>query len=233
MTASQTADGLAALTCRFPARVLFLKAHVDPTIPFEPCQAVKEWYGTLAARTVSVLFASQYTGNPASRFGHTFLHFAKGTPYGQRRLAAADPIVSYAAKTGEVSALSYAWNGIFGGFKGTYSVSTLAEIRDEYANMEDRNLWDYELNFTVDEVDRLIYHLYELRNSWSWYWFTMENCSFQLAAALEAARPNLDVLGRFRFYFLPLDSCSELRTQSRRRELNVTRTSSCCDRRQA
>lgn len=204
-TARSSPAALAALTCRFPARVLYLKEHGAPDLPFEPCPELRHWYETLDGDAVSVLFASQYAGNPASRFGHTFLHFARPVTYGSQRLGTADAIVSYAASIGDVGPLTYAFKGLFGGFQGYFSVSTLTQTLKEYADMEDRSLWDYRLRLTRDQRDRLIYHLYELRKQWAWYWFTLQNCSYELLAALAAAVPELDMLDRFRMYFLPVE----------------------------
>jgi hypothetical protein len=210
VAASTSRDGALELVCRFPARAAFIKSHLAPEMPFEPCPTLRHWVETLDAPMVSILFASQYSGNPASRFGHTFLRFEKEHRYGERMLASTDPIVSYAAIIAEVNPLEYAWNGLFGGFKGYFSVSTLGETLRDYANMEDRALWDYPVELTAEERQRLALHLYELRGIWSWYWFTSENCSFQLIAVLEAARPELDLLEGFHAYFLPIDTVQML-----------------------
>lgn len=208
--AAASRDGARELVCRFPARAAFVKKHLTPEMAFEPCPILRHWVETLDAPTVSILFASQYSGNPASRFGHTFLRFEKAHRYGERMLASTDPIVSYAAIIADTNPLEYAWNGLFGGFKGYFSVSTLGETLRDYANMEDRALWDYPVELTAEERQLLALHLYELRGIWSWYWFTAENCSFQLIAVLEAARPELDLLERFHAYFLPIDSVQML-----------------------
>lgn len=48
-----------------------------------------------------------------------------------------------------------------------------------------RDLWEYRLNLTQDEIDLLLAHLWEIENSSMTYYFFKQNCSYQLAKLLE------------------------------------------------
>jgi len=66
--------------CRFPARRAWLESRLDLTrrgISIR-CPALDDALGRVDATGVSLVYASTYLGNPASAFGHTFLHVRTG-----------------------------------------------------------------------------------------------------------------------------------------------------------
>ena len=41
----------------------------------------------------------------------------------------------------------------------------------EYSNLENRDIWEYSLEFTPDEVERMLLHLWELKDIYTDYYF--------------------------------------------------------------
>jgi hypothetical protein len=200
------------IACRFPARIRLLQQYGMYSYPVHECENLKEWRETLGAKHVSLLFASQYTGNPASRFGHTFIRFNKHKAESGSLSSISDPIATYAAEIGpDVDSFTYAWDGLFGGFRGYFSVDPLFEKLREYSRFEDRDIWEYKLDLTENEIAFLIDHLYELKNSWFKYWFLSENCSYQILAAIEASIPKLELVKQFPYITLPVETINALR----------------------
>ncbi|HET6365002.1 MAG TPA: DUF4105 domain-containing protein, partial [Nitrospirota bacterium] len=81
----------------------------------------------------------------------------------------------------------------------------------EYSNIEHRDIWEYQLNLTEEEVRKLVMHVWEVRDIYSDYYFFDENCSFDLLLLLEAARPSLRLTDAFwdnkvRFWVIPVDT---------------------------
>jgi hypothetical protein len=76
----------------------------------------------------------------------------------------------------------------------------------EYSDLENRDIWEYELSFTPEEVDRVLMHAWELFPAWFQYFFFDENCSYHLLALLQVARPELDLVAPFRWWALPSDT---------------------------
>jgi hypothetical protein len=81
----------------------------------------------------------------------------------------------------------------------------------EYSNIEHRDIWEYQLNLTEEEVRRLVMHVWELRDIYADYYFFDENCSFDLLLLLEVARPSLQLTDVFldnkaRFWVIPVDT---------------------------
>jgi hypothetical protein len=146
--------------------------------------------------------------NPASMFGHTFLRIDKKRKGPQQNLL--DYGVNFAAVAGEENTLVYIYKGLFGGFKGIFSISPYYVKVQEYNNLETRDLWEYELNFSEDQMNTLLLHLWELGGNYFDYYYFQENCSYQILPVLEVANPDLHLTDRFIFQVIPADTVKVL-----------------------
>lgn len=197
--------------CRFRARYLWL----SDVLGFDParlvpaaCARFRWWSDRLAARSVTLVFASAYLNNPASMFGHTFLRLnRKARGQGPDLVAYT---VNFAADPTTSNPLFYAALGLTGGFAGGYSTLPYYLKVKEYTSLEHRDLWEYDLDLTPAEIERLIAHLWELGSVDFDYWYLDENCSYQLLSLLEAARPSLDLTARFTGWVIPSDTLREV-----------------------
>lgn len=77
---------------------------------------------------------------------------------------------------------------------------------EEYGDLNHRDVWEYELNLTREEVDRVIRHTWELQNIYSDYYFFTENCSYNALFLLEAGRPTLRLTDQFKRWVIPVDT---------------------------
>ena len=59
----------------------------------------------------------------------------------------------YAQIPPDVGPIDYTYKGLFGGFPGAYSSSPYYEGILEYNDIEDRNLWEYEILASPDLVE--------------------------------------------------------------------------------
>lgn len=193
--------------CRFPARRRFLFDTLELQkrgFAHHPCLAVEEWKKKLDAEAVSLVFASAYMNNAASMFGHTFLRFhSRGNKDGRELL---DYGVSFFANTGSDGGVPFALYGLTGGYRGHFSLAPYHETLKEYANLEGRDVFEYELALSPADVEVLVERLLELEQTHFDYWFLDENCSYRLLAAIEAVRPDLNLLDRFLFDVIPADA---------------------------
>ncbi len=193
--------------CRFLARREFLFAKLaigEEEIPRHPCREYSAWKAKLDPEGVSIVFASAYMGNAASLFGHTFLKF-----HGRENGDDKDLLnygVSYFAYTGSDGGIPFALFGLTGGYHGYFSMKPYHETLREYANLEGRDVWEYRLSLTTPEVERLLNHLLELQQTHFDYYFLDRNCSYQLLAALDAAKPELGLSDAFLYHVIPADS---------------------------
>lgn len=111
--------------------------------------------------------------------------------------------INYAAYTEETNGLLFAYKGLFGGYYGFYSMLPYYEKLKEYRDSESRDVWEYDLNLTHDEVMAMVRHIWELQKINSWYYFFDENCSYHMLWLTEIARPSAHLRDHFFYYVIP------------------------------
>jgi Domain of unknown function (DUF4105) len=193
--------------CRFIARYAWLKRELafDPSrLPPQPCKRFNAWRESLNPQGVTLVFPAAFLNNPSSMYGHTLLRIdARDQDERTRLLAYA---VNYSANTSETNGITFAINGLIGTYPGTFSMMPYYLKVREYNDLENRDIWEYELNLKPEEIDRLLMHIWELGPVWFDYYFFDKNCSYYLLEVLEVARPGLDLTSRFRWWAIPSDT---------------------------
>jgi hypothetical protein len=200
--------------CNFPGRYKWLKQElsIDPNqLPKADCSRFEKWMAQLDPQSVTLIFASFYMNNPASMFGHTFLRIDSDSKINTQALS--NYGVNYAANADSGNALLYAFKGLFGFFKGGFSVFPYYLKVQEYSNFESRDLWEYELNLKPDQIDTLLRHLWELGGTHFDYYYFQENCSYHMLTILEVANPDLELSDDFFFAVQPADTIKILTEQ--------------------
>lgn len=189
-------------SCRYPARRQFLKAR-GFVFPEFDCPELRAWTREDSLQSISIIFASGYFGNPASFFGHPLLKL--NFKDGRSPLDLLDTAVNYGAFTPpDVSPLPYAFFGIFGGYKAGFSDADFFFHRNNYSELELRDLWEYELKIDQSKSLFLAYHLWELRGTEFPYYFFTDNCAYRMGGLLELVVDE-DLAQRNHFYALPMD----------------------------
>ncbi|OVE79891.1 hypothetical protein BVY02_02050, partial [bacterium J17] len=193
--------------CRFVARYRWLKNQLNfdsKQLPEAECPHFEEWRENMAASGMTLVFPSAYFNNPASMYGHTLLRIDAADQNEQTRLLAYT--TSFTASTGEDGGLAFAAKGLLGGYLGSFSVIPYYIEVTQYSDMENRDIWEYQLALNQEEVDRAVFHLWELTTTYFDYYFFDENCSYHLLSLLEAAKPELKLTDEFKWWALPSDT---------------------------
>ncbi len=193
--------------CAYIARYRWLDSRLrfDPDrLPEQTCARFTTWSETIDAASATLIFPAAYLNNPASMFGHTLLRFDRPNQSEQTRLLSY--AVNYGADTGTDNGLLFAVLGLTGGYPGTYSVEPYYSLVKRYSDVENRDIWEYQLDFSKAEVERMLAHLWEMRGHHSDYYFFDENCSYQLLFLLDVARPTLNLVDDFALHVVPIDS---------------------------
>jgi Domain of unknown function (DUF4105) len=190
--------------CRFQARLQWFSKRFPEKLfrlPKLDCPKFENWYLKVNGDSLAMVFPTTFLNSPASMFGHTFFRFdKKGKP------VLLSYIANYAAETGGENALFYAYKGLFGKFGAAFSVDEYHKKVKQYNDLESRDVWEYKLNFTPEEIELIVKHLWELRNIVSEYYYFDENCSYQLLTVLDVARPELKLSEEFPFRTIPIDT---------------------------
>ena len=189
--------------CLFPARYKLLQKNGVSLKPYPKCEELEQFYADLQPAGVTLLFTDAFMNNPASLFGHSLIRIdtkRKGT-----QLLAHG--VNYGAFTnGEENGALYALLGLTGGYFGGFTIKPYYDIINTYNNIENRDIWELNLNFSPEELDFFVAHLWEVGNSLTRYYFFSKNCSYMLMEILDAVRPGLRLADKFPLQAIPLDT---------------------------
>jgi len=174
--------------CRFIARFKWLKSKITfPKLPEFSCPLFERWANLKESTGVSIVFVSAYLKNPASTFGHLLLKFnSKDRHFGHSLLR---PTMNFGAKINpEENPFIYALKGLFGGYKGVFTDERFYNFNHVYGENELRDLWEYPLNFSEEQRNRIIYHAWELLHNVQFtYYFFLDNCAYRMAELIEMA----------------------------------------------
>jgi hypothetical protein len=190
--------------CRFIARYTWLKEQLDfdgLNVPLFECKKVDQ----VNPKSATLVFPTYYMNNPASMFGHTLINIE--TDYSNPLLAKS---VNYSALTKETNGILFAIKGLFGFYKGYYSVLPYYMKIQQYSDISQRDIWEYRLNLSVVELERMVRHIRELEDIYADYFFFDENCSYNLLYLLEAARPSVRLTDKFSLWTIPIDTIREV-----------------------
>ncbi|MEA3523580.1 MAG: DUF4105 domain-containing protein [Campylobacterota bacterium] len=190
-----------ATACQYPARKAWLQEELLlENLPIVTCKAYDTLVEKIDPQSVTMVFADAHINSPASMFGHTFLRI--DSSHDSKLLSHA---INYSANADQKTenGVVFAIKGLFGGYPGIYSLLPYYEKLKEYKNTEQRDIWEYELNLTPDEVKRMVMHIWEIHNTYSWYYFFDENCSYHMLWLLEVARPSVHLREYFTYQVIP------------------------------
>ncbi len=194
--------------CRFPARLAWLTEHLaidKTTLPKVICNEYKQWREVVKAQQVSLIFPTYHLNSPSSMFGHTLLRLDRTSGGNNSKWLSFAVNFGANVQTSDNS-LSYAIKGLTGGYPGIFIVTPYYNKIREYNRIEKRDIWEYRLNLTPQEVERMVTHLWELKEINFDYYFFDENCSYRLLELLEVARPGLELTDAFGITAIPIDT---------------------------
>ena len=212
--APQPDDPDSAAQCLFIARYQWLKSELsfDPArLPNRPCPAFDHWYAAIDPGSVVLIFPAAYLNNPSSMYGHTFLRFDHPAQPEETHLESYS--VNFAAQTTDTNGVLFAFKGLTGLYPGMFSLEPYYKKVKDYSDIENRDIWEYRLDYTPAEMRRMLEHVWELRQVAFPYYFLTKNCSYALLALMDVARPDVPLTGRVPWQVIPSDSVKAVMSQ--------------------
>lgn len=196
--------------CRFPARHQFL---VERGVLLEPrgeCPELDGWRDRIGDVELTIIFPEAFLGNPASMFGHTLLRFDPVSSAPTERTPPPDTLLGWtldytAEATDEVGAL-YMIRGLFGAYRGKFGIAPYYAKAKIYSDWQDRDIWEFPLSMPRAARERVLLHIWELRDVTLPYFFFTQNCSEKLLEVLELGWPGLGRGGGFPPAVTPVDT---------------------------
>ncbi|MEB0044590.1 MULTISPECIES: DUF4105 domain-containing protein [unclassified Pseudomonas] len=193
--------------CVYPARTRWLKAQLNLNdLPTPDCTGFKQWFKDVAPHSAVLIFPAAYLNSPSSMFGHTLLRIDQADVQRDKTSLLSYAINFGAYIEGSDNSILYAWKGLMGGYPGLFALVPYQEKLSEYRSLENRDLWEYRLNLTQPETERMVEHVWELKQVRFDYFFFDENCSYRLLELLQVARPSLRLTEQFPLTAIPTDT---------------------------
>lgn len=212
------------LQCLYLARTKWLNKVLNTDAEDRmPCQAITQWKKDLNVKSVALIFAAADMGNTSSSYGHTFLKIIN--PENAKNKDLIDYGINYAAATDTSEGFFYAIKGLFGMYSGQFTMLPYHQKIREYINLEGRDIWEYHLNFTEEEVSFLVDHLIEMESARAPYFFFSDNCSYQILRSLEAVRPQINLADDFKYFVIPIDTVKKINELNHDPELEMVSSS--------
>lgn len=197
--------------CVFPARKIWLEKISGVKLPSPPCERFERFKEILQPQSLTYVFSSYYLNNPASAFGHTFLRINKApSARDGERYELSDYGVGYAAVKMSDNPFVYSFLGVSGLMPGAFDINPYYYKVREYNDFESRDLWEYDLNFSPEEVDMVVAYIWELLNANFNYHYFSENCSYRILSIFEVARPSLELTEHLKAQVMPADTVQTL-----------------------
>ncbi|WP_434356237.1 DUF4105 domain-containing protein [Parasalinivibrio latis] len=205
-------SGESTVSCQYPARFRWLNRVLSAGWNMPVCPALDQWKTVIDPEGVTLVFPTAFMNNPSSMFGHTLLRVdAKDQTRNKELVAFA---INFAAEpdAGD-NAAAYAIKGLVGSYPSAFSLMPYYRKVREYNDLESRDIWEYKLNLAPEEVETILYHLWELQDARFDYYFLDENCSYQLLSLLQVARDDLMLTAEFPLHAIPSDTVSVLKNK--------------------
>ncbi|MBD9466965.1 DUF4105 domain-containing protein [Pseudomonas sp. Pdm06] len=193
--------------CVYPARTRWLKAQLSLTdLPAVNCSDFTQWFKDVSPHSAVMIFPAAYLNSPSSMFGHTLLRIDQADVQSDKTALLSYAINFGAYIEGSDNSILYAWKGLMGGYPGLFALVPYQEKLSEYRSLENRDLWEYRLNLSQAETERMVEHVWELKQIQFDYFFFDENCSYRLLELLQVARPSLRLTEQFPLTAIPTDT---------------------------
>jgi len=181
--------------CKFRGRYIWLREQLNfstTTLPVVACPEYDAWSLNGSTESISIIFATGYLGNPASYYGHTLLKMNSHKKNSSTKLE--DVTVNYGAivPPGE-GPIPYILKGLFGGYDAGFSHIQYYFHNHNYGENELRDLWEYEIKLTPEELDLVLGHAWEVLGKRYTYYFAKRNCAYRLAELLEVVE-GIDII---------------------------------------
>ena len=196
------------VACSFPARAAFLAETLGVTPAPAACAELEAWRAQLRPQALTMVFPEAFMDSPASMFGHTLLRLDVSADDESANLLGW--AIDFTADTGGEAGPIYLLKGVTGRYPARFGLNPFWEKLKQYADWQSRDLWEYRLDLSPGEIERVLLHLWELRDVEFPYYFFDENCSYHLVRLLESARPGLGREHGFPLSVIPVDTVRDV-----------------------
>jgi len=183
--------------CKYPARVKWLEKKLDSLLPKSTQCKELDRYFIKNHKKLHIVFTSQRYDVADSLFGHTFLKVETDD---------IEYAINYVATVPEnKNHFSHIYKGLLGKYQSNYTITPFSQQDYEYRAKEFRDLVQFELKYSKDEIENIMLHLYEIQNIQQDYYFITRNCSSEILKLLNMANYENKIQNKSSQPTLPVD----------------------------
>lgn len=175
--------------CKFPARRQFLVDSLNLSndeLKQPQCDDFFDFKNKAPANNISLIYATENISQPSSMMGHIMLKIdginENGIPV--------EHGVSFFTELNSFNVPLIIWESLITGKNGFFQLAPFLPILEHYQHTEQRNVWEYKLNFTKAEKTLFHNHLWELKNTSLRYYFNSYNCATFTKMLLRVGNPH-------------------------------------------
>ena len=196
--------------CVFPARYLWLKKKLEfdgSQLAEQDCPCFGEWQESVNPGSITLTFPAMLLDDPPLVLGSSFLYLKKKGNGEHLRLGdASGGLGCDALRHARLSQLNAALGGSF-------SIFLYGEKTPETRSFERRDSWEYELDFSAEEIALLTAHIWELSHVSFRQPVVGRGGAKHLLSLLEVARPAFHFSRSLDLWWTSLDVIRALRAQ--------------------
>lgn len=162
--------------CRYPARYLWLSQNSDldfKEFNLHSCKGFNTYIKNTNPHNISLVFVSEDVSNPTSMMGHIFFKL-DGVNYKGNHVQNA---ISFFTIIDTLNLPYLALESTVLGMKGYFVLKPYQKQIAQYTQNKERNIWEYSLDLTQNDIKLLSYHFWELKDIDITYFFTGYNCA--------------------------------------------------------
>lgn len=188
--------------CKFPARYEFIKNNIpNYKIKKPKCKELNKYLELTNLESLDLVFVSENIKSPSSMMGHVFfkLNSYKDTK-SNRKINA----ISFYTILQSLNLPVIIYESTIKGMKGYFVLKPYKKQIFTYTNIEERNVWEYNLKLSEENKKLIYYHFWELKDIDITYYFTKFNCATLVDEILSITYKE-NVKNKTDFWTTPLD----------------------------
>lgn len=176
--------------CRFPARMVFLSQELNfelPSDPFSHCVNLQDFLNYVPFDEIELVFASEVLSSATSMMGHIFIK-ASGENFRQNHVTHS---LAYFTEITTLNPFRLVVDSTLAGMPGFFIVRPFSIDITQYLEQEQRNLWQFRLAASKEQIRLLQLHIWELNQIEITYLFQSFNCATLTLEMLALLKPEL------------------------------------------